>query len=186
MKHINLNDEFRNKLLESAAWGKIGLNLNEGKVEEGQESLNEEVDAQGYEVIQDQEEQVSLEEGEAHVCPLCTSLLPEAIEEERVLEHLEIVANVLDRISQINESDEDLDTIIAECVREVLLESEVDDMIDEDEDAEISEDEFDSDDEDSDDDQIEEESMGYESPMPKGKGKAKNMSKKMSSKGKKC
>lgn len=173
MKHVNLNDEFRNKLLESAAWGKIGLNINEGKVEEGQESLTEETDAQGYEIIQDQEEE-SIDEGSAHVCPLCTSLLPEAIEEERVLEHLEIIANVLDRITQVNESEEDLESVIAECVREVLLESD-DDIIDEDED--ISEEEYEQ--EDSDDDDVVEEEMdkGYMSSSKAGKGKMSKMMK---------
>lgn len=173
MKHVNLNDEFRNKLLESAAWGKIGLNINEGKVEEGQESLTEETDAQGYEIIQDQEEEY-IDEGSAHVCPLCTSLLPEAIEEERVLEHLEIIANVLDRITQVNESEEDLESVIAECVREVLLESD-DDIIDEDED--ISEEEYEQ--EDSDDDDVVEEEMdkGYMSSSKAGKGKMGKMMK---------
>jgi hypothetical protein len=176
MQHINLNDDFRNKLLESAAWGKIGLNVNEGKAEKGQQSLKEAVDAQGYEQIQDSEEQEVVEEGETHVCPLCTSLLPEAIDEERVLEHLHIIANVLDRLSSINESEEDLESIIAECVNEVLLESEemLDEDSEEDSDDEISDDEYD---EEESDDVVEEGDMGgYGSSTPAGK-KAK-MSKK--------
>ena len=164
MNHIKLNDDFRNKLLESAAWGKIGLGLNEGQVEQGQDSLNESVDAQGYENIQDEEQA----EQDVHVCPLCTSIMAEPLEEERVLEHLEIVAHVIDRISQINESEEaDLVSIIEDCVREVLLENEENDLIDEDEDYEVDEDEF----EQSDDDDVVEEEMdpSYESSMSKGK-----------------
>ena len=164
MNHIKLNDDFRNKLLESAAWGKIGLGLNEGQVEQGQDSLNESVDAQGYENIQGEEQA----EQDVHVCPLCTSIMAEPLEEERVLEHLEIVAHVIDRISQINESEEgDIVSIIEDCVREVLLENEENDLIDEDEDYEVDEDEF----EQSDDDDVVEEEMdpSYESSMPKGK-----------------
>ena len=164
MNHIKLNDDFRNKLLESAAWGKIGLGLNEGQVEQGQDSLNESVDAQGYENIQDEEQA----EQDVHVCPLCTSIMAEPLEEERVLEHLEIVAHVIDLISQINESEEgDIVSIIEDCVREVLLENEENDLIDEDEDYEVDEDEF----EQSDDDDVVEEEMdpSYESSMPKGK-----------------
>ena len=164
MNHIKLNDDFRNKLLESAAWGKIGLGLNEGQVEQGQDSLNESVDAQGYENIQDEEQA----EQDVHVCPLCTSIMAEPLEEERVLEHLEIVAHVIDRISQINESEEgDIVSIIEDCVREVLLENEENDLIDEDEDYEVDEDEF----EQSDDDDVVEEEMdpSYESSMSKGK-----------------
>jgi hypothetical protein len=170
MNHIKLNDDFRNKLLESAAWGKIGLGLNEGQVEQGQDSLNESVDAQGYENIQDEEQA----EEDMHVCPLCTSIMAEPIEEERVLEHLEIVASVIDRISQINESEEaDITSIIEDCVREVLLENEENDLIDEDEDYEVDEDEFDQ----SEDDDVVEEEMDPSYMPPKGnkpKGKGMN------------
>ena len=179
MNHIKLNDDFRNKLLESAAWGKIGLGLNEGQVEQGQDSLNESVDAQGYENIQDEEQA----EQDVHVCPLCTSIMAEPLEEERVLEHLEIVAHVIDRISQINESEEgDIVSIIEDCVREVLLENEENDLIDEDEDYEVDEDEF----EQSDDDDVVEEEMdpSYESSMPKGKMPKGKMPKGKMSKGK--
>ena len=123
MNHIKLNDEYRHRLLESAAWGKVGV--DSGKAPKT-EMVNEETEVEAIE-----EEEV-VEEA-AHVCPLCISPLEEAIEQERVLEHLELVAAVLDRLDQINESEEDLDSVIAECVRAILLENDEEDVLEEEE-----------------------------------------------------
>jgi hypothetical protein len=123
MNHIKLNDEYRQRLLESAAWGKVGV--DSGKAPKT-EMVNEEAEVEATE-----EEEV-VEEA-AHVCPLCISPLEEAIEQERVLEHLELVAAVLDRLDQINESEEDLDSVIAECVRAILLENDEEDVLEEEE-----------------------------------------------------
>ena len=126
MNHIKLNDEYRQRLLESAAWGKANIII------EGQESeaINESSEAQ--------EEAAD----EAHICPLCISQLDSAIEPERVLEHLEIVANVLDRLQQLNESEDvDIEQAIFEAVQEVLLANEQDEEEEVDE-EEINEEEF--------------------------------------------
>ena len=113
MDHMRLTDELRTQLLEAAAWGKAGIKvtLNEdgGREEEGEEE--EEV-----------EEEV-VEEA-IHVCPLCVSQLDEAIDEERILEHLDVVMGLVDRLSQLNEGDEDIDTVIDETLAELLLQDE--------------------------------------------------------------
>ena len=38
MQNFKLNDEFRDKLLESAAWDKCGINLSESKAQEAEET----------------------------------------------------------------------------------------------------------------------------------------------------
>ena len=105
MDHMKLSDELRQQLMESAAWGKAGISplLSEETVEEAVEA--EEV----------------VEEATAHVCPLCVSELPEAIDEERILEHLNVVVGLVDRLSQLNEGDEDIDTVIDETIAELLF-----------------------------------------------------------------
>jgi DNA repair exonuclease SbcCD ATPase subunit len=109
MDHMKLSDELRQQLMESAAWGKAGISplLSEETVEEAAE---EAVEAE--EVV---------EEATAHVCPLCVSELPEAIDEERILEHLNVVVGLVDRLSQLNEGDEDIDTVIDETIAELLF-----------------------------------------------------------------
>jgi DNA repair exonuclease SbcCD ATPase subunit len=105
MDHMKLSDELRQQLMESAAWGKAGITplLSEEATEEAVEA--EEV----------------VEEATAHVCPLCVSELPEAIDEERILEHLNVVVGLVDRLSQLNEGDEDIDTVIDETIAELLF-----------------------------------------------------------------
>ena len=113
MDHMKLSDELRQQLMESAAWGKAGITplLSEETVEEAaEEAVEEAVEAE--EVV---------EEATAHVCPLCVSELPEAIDEERILEHLNVVVGLVDRLSQLNEGDEDIDTVIDETIAELLF-----------------------------------------------------------------
>lgn len=156
MNHIKLNDEYRQRLLESAAWGKANIII------EGQESeaINESSEAQ--------EEAAD----EAHICPLCISQLDSAIEPERVLEHLEIVANVLDRLQQLNESEDvDIEQAIFEAVQEVLLANEQDEEeVDE---EEINEEEFyDEESEEESEEELEEEEE-EEEVVEEAKGKMK-------------
>ena len=93
MDHMKLSDELRQQLMESAAWGKAGITprLNEAASEA------------------------------AHVCPLCVSELSEAIDEERILEHLNVVVGLVDRLSQLNEGDEDVETVIDATIQELLF-----------------------------------------------------------------
>ena len=144
MDHYKLSDELRQQLLESAAWGKAGVTprLDEAKhgdkammddkkmakkkammddkkmakkkammAKEGKMEEAEEVEVEGEE----------LEEEVAHVCPLCTSHLDEAIDEERILEHLNIVVGLVDRLTQLQEGEEDIESIIDETLAELLF-----------------------------------------------------------------
>ena len=113
MDHMKLTDELRNQLMESAVWKdeKIASRLDEsGEVEESEE-------------LEEAEEAEELEEG-AHVCPLCVSQLDESIDEERILEHLNVVLGLVDRLSQLNEGDEDIESVIDETIAELLFTDE--------------------------------------------------------------
>ena len=150
MDHMNLSDELRKQLLESAAWGKAGIEpvLSEEVVEETEERVDEDY-GKGYpekgikpgtkaakkEAMkrkkmkkmemahtehEDAEGSEELEEN-VHVCPLCVSQLDEAIDEERILEHLNVVVGLVERLSQLNEGDEDIETVIDETIQELLF-----------------------------------------------------------------
>ena len=72
---------------------------------------------------EDGEDAEELEEA-VHVCPLCTSILDESIDEERILEHLDVVLGLVDRLSQLQEGDEDIDQVIDQTLQELLLGSD--------------------------------------------------------------
>jgi DNA repair exonuclease SbcCD ATPase subunit len=86
----------------------------------GKKAKREDCDTE-YEDGEDAEE---LEEAVAHVCPLCTSQLDESIDEERILEHLNVVLGLVDRLSQLNEGDEDIESVIDETIAELLLQDD--------------------------------------------------------------
>jgi len=138
MDHFYLNDELRQQLLESAAWTKAGISpilesdseetSEEETLEEGYKARKtkkksskrmappmscEDTDHEDGEEVEDLEEAV-------HVCPLCTSQLDEALEEEAILEHLDIVLGLVDRLSQINEGEENVDSIIEDALVDLL------------------------------------------------------------------
>ena len=113
---MNLSDELRAQLIESAAWGKAGITPR--LTEETTEEVVDEKKSK-----KDKEDDVVCEEA-AHACPLCASELSEAIDEERLLEHLDIVVGLVDRLSQLQEGDEDVDTVIDETIAELLLQHE--------------------------------------------------------------
>ena len=114
MDHMKLSDELRKQLLESAAWSKAGITPTLRK-EKANETIEE---AKEGEVPEEEEE---LHEDTVHVCPLCISQLEEAIDEESILEHLNVVVGLVDRLSQLQEGDEDIDTVIDETIQELLF-----------------------------------------------------------------
>lgn len=153
MDHYKLNDEFRQKLIESAAWGKAGVRLDEGSqvLEEGKKKAGKahSDEAQDKALIKKmmkgkmKEDVDADEEGEelseeVHVCPLCTSQLAESIDEERILEHLDVIMGLVDRLSQLQEGEEDVESVIDQTLAEILLNDEVDTL---DEDEEVVEEE---------------------------------------------
>jgi DNA repair exonuclease SbcCD ATPase subunit len=132
MDHYRLSDELRQQLLENAAWGKVGVTprLDESetleekkscgskkkakkadKPEEGYMEDSEYEDAEGYE---DLEEAV-------HVCPLCVSQLDQPLDEESILEHLNVVVGLVDRLTQLQEGEEDIESVIDETLAELLF-----------------------------------------------------------------
>ena len=114
MDHTKLSDELRNQLLEAAAWGKAGITP---VLSEATETVKQETEAAETEEVEELQE---LQEA-CHVCPLCTSELEEQISEESLLEHLDVVLGLVDRLSQINEGDEDIDEVIDSALAELLL-----------------------------------------------------------------
>jgi len=112
MDHMKLSDELRQQLMESASWGKAGITPRLD------EAASETEEAEEAEEIEETEEVVN---EAAHVCPLCVSELSEAIDEERILEHLNVVVGLVDRLSQLNEGDEDVETVIDETIQELLF-----------------------------------------------------------------
>lgn len=118
MDHMKLTDELRQQLMEAAVWksDEIASRLDESGGEE------EVVEVEDEEVEEVEEEEV-VEEG-AHVCPLCVSQLDESIDEERILEHLNVVLGLVDRLSQLNEGDEDIESVIDETIAEILFADE--------------------------------------------------------------
>jgi hypothetical protein len=152
MDHLKLSDELRQKLIESAAWSRAGV---ETRIDEGSEVIEEKkkgMKAQkghpykastkkaAMAIVKqhegsegdDAEEAEELSE-EVHVCPLCTSQLDESIDEERILEHLDVVMGLVERLSQLQEGEEDVEAVIDNTLAELLL-------VDEDEDETIWED----------------------------------------------
>ena len=112
MDHMKLTDELRQQLMEAAVWknDEISARLDESGGEE--------------EVVEVEEEEEEVVEEGAHVCPLCVSQLDESIDEERILEHLNVVLGLVERLSQLNEGDEDIETVIDETIAEILFDDE--------------------------------------------------------------
>ena len=147
MDHMKLTDELRQQLMEAAVWknDEISSRLDESSAVEEVEAEEELEEMYGkakkkkamrkpakkssdcsmeddteYEDGEDAEE---LEEA-AHVCPLCVSQLDESIDEERILEHLNVVLGLVDRLSQLNEGDEDIESVIDETIADILFADE--------------------------------------------------------------
>tara|TARA_R100000951_G_scaffold116728_1_gene130181 strand:+ start:173 stop:616 length:444 start_codon:yes stop_codon:yes gene_type:complete len=139
MEHYTLSDELRKQLLENAAWGKADITprLDEeascdtkpakGKKGKKGEGEGEGDDAEKKKKKMDGYEHTEVEDGEGaeelaedlHVCPLCTSQLSEAIDEDALLEHLDMVTALMDRLSQLQEGDEDIEEVINQTILSV-------------------------------------------------------------------
>ena len=136
MDHMKLTDELRQQLMEAAVWknDEIAARLDESSAVEEVEELEEKKSCGSKakkgkkadymeDTEYDEEEAEELEEA-AHVCPLCVSQLDESIDEERILEHLNVVLGLVDRLSQLNEGDEDIESVIDETIAELLFADE--------------------------------------------------------------
>ena len=140
MNHMNLSDELRKQLLESAEWGTLNINVDGNDVEHLEEAKKDDKKKKSkkddkkddkqkkfaFKASKDQDDKEGSEEPEevceeVHVCPLCTSQLDEAVDEERLLEHLDVVVGLIERLSNLNEGEEDVDEVINQALSDLLL-----------------------------------------------------------------
>ena len=97
MNHINVNDDYRKKLLENADWAKIGLTMSD---QSGVTALDE-----AAEVVAEEEEEVVEEDIETdHQCPVCQHEISEDVDPSLFLEHLEKVTGLMEAVQYINEN----------------------------------------------------------------------------------
>ncbi len=119
----NLSDEVRAALMENSDWNALGLTLDESVLiyeEDEDEDELEDEDEDEYEYEYEDEDELE-EEASSHVCPLCTSELSEAISEDTLMEHLDVVLTLVDKLSALNEGDElDMDTLVDEALSEIF------------------------------------------------------------------
>ena len=149
MDHMKLTDELRQQLMEAAVWknDEIAARLDESGGEEEVVEVEEEEELDEMSCgskrgkktkkgrktmkgsymedteVEEDEDAEELEEA-VHVCPLCVSQLDESIDEERILEHLNVVLGLVDRLSQLNEGDEDIESVIDETIADILFADE--------------------------------------------------------------
>ena len=142
----NLSNEFRKHLMESALWEKAGFTVERiDESVETEERLTYGIDeSQGgrkrkpmvkmskAEKMEEADEFEHDEDAEeiseaVHVCPLCVSQLEEPIDEERLVEHLDVVFGLADRLSQLNEGEEDVEEVIANALSDLLFDDEDED-----------------------------------------------------------
>lgn len=155
MDHYKLTDELRQKLIESAAWTRAGV---ETRLDEGGEVIEEKKAMKGKhpfkkstkalaQQIEKQHEDTEVEDSEeleelaeeVHVCPLCTSQLDESIDEDRLLEHLDVIMGLVERLSHLQEGEEDVGAVIDQTISEILLQDEEVETLDEDEEEVVEE-----------------------------------------------
>ena len=132
MDHYILSDELRQQLLENAAWGKAGVTP---RLDKSSEELNE---SKAEEVYADNppgskggtrnkkktpKAKPPMAEEAVHVCPLCVSQLDQPLDEESILEHLNIVMGLVDRLTQLQEGEEDIESVIDETLAELLFQN---------------------------------------------------------------
>jgi len=84
--HIKVEEDYIKSLLSNAAWGAARVPLVEAK-----------------------EEEVETVEEEVHSCPLCASVLDEALSEEVIGEHIETIEGILRLHEEEDLDEEDLE-----------------------------------------------------------------------------
>jgi len=139
MDHVRLSDELRQKLIESASWSKVGVPLTEGLevIEEAKKmkggkhpfkkstkALAKAIEKQHEDTEADYDEEAEELSEEVHVCPLCTSQLDESIDEERLLEHLDVIMGLVERLSHLQEGEENVEAVIDDTITQILLNDE--------------------------------------------------------------
>jgi len=126
--------------MESALWEKAGFTVEriDESVETEEEVLEEakskkkkpmkaEMSAENCSTEVEHDEDAEEISEAVHVCPLCVSQLEEPIDEERLVEHLDVVFGLADRLSQLNEGEEDVEEVIANALSDLLFDNEDED-----------------------------------------------------------
>ena len=121
MNHMELSDELRRQLLESAAWGKAGVAPRLDESETIEEGYGKKAMPAKKAKKPKTEEEEEMGESVTHICPLCTSELHESLDSDTIMEHLDVVMALVDRLSQLNEGEEDLDELIDETLADALF-----------------------------------------------------------------
>jgi len=120
MNHKNVLKEEVDQIMKQAFWSKSGV------------SLNESVDTQEAQEVVETPVEVEAEVGqvteETHSCPLCESTLEEAISDEKLTEHIEMMLGIINEMNDV--TDEELEAIEEEVAE---------DSDDEEEDGEVVE-----------------------------------------------
>ncbi len=138
----NLSNEVRDALMEQSEWKSMGITLDEsveGTIEEerlpkGTSRAKRKAAAKAAaehravtdamekeDAAQHEKDNKVVEESELHVCPLCTTELSEALDEETLTEHLDVVLTLVDKLSAINEGEEvDMDSMIEGALEEIF------------------------------------------------------------------
>jgi DNA repair exonuclease SbcCD ATPase subunit len=116
MKSRDILKEEVEQLISQSFWGKSGVSLTENTEQQvAEEAVEAEEAPSEAEVVEEQ----------AHVCPLCESHLEEAISDEQLTEHIEMMLGIINEMNDI--SDEELEAIEEEIDSE-LGEEEVDEV----------------------------------------------------------
>jgi len=130
-EHIKVEDSFVDSILENASWDAAHITLFEKKDEkkddkkadkkakkDDKDDKDENDDKKAKKDDKDEKEcpsdddtatpslEVAQESVEEHICPLCESVLEEALTDEQIQEH---VAQITNALETIEEDDEDLD-----------------------------------------------------------------------------
>ncbi|MAG26554.1 hypothetical protein CMI47_13495 [Candidatus Pacearchaeota archaeon] len=117
---IKVEDDFRQQLMEQAAWSKVGVapaGNSEAKVVE---ESNDGGDKCAPPAAVSEEEAA-----EGHVCPLCESYLEEELSEEMISEHLDYVFELIaESEDSLEEDGDDLEGALANLSEEELDELE--------------------------------------------------------------
>tara|TARA_Y100000296_G_C5129666_1_gene234814 strand:+ start:683 stop:1006 length:324 start_codon:yes stop_codon:yes gene_type:complete len=103
MFHVNISDEVAKQFVESSAWERFGLSV---------ESLAEATEAVSEATLEAAQE--APENSEDPFCPLCETVLEEALPEETLSEHVQNILDLADEaFEELSESEvedgEDLD-----------------------------------------------------------------------------
>ena len=94
---LEILKEQADAILKQSFWGMAGVSLKEDTAAVEQTETEEQAE---------QPEEALTEE--AHVCPLCESHLEEPISDEKIQEHMELVASIL---TEMETTDEELEEI---------------------------------------------------------------------------